>query len=116
MTFESEERQRRLVEQARDIVLEEARWIDSWNDRNPTADTALAGAVAKARETYAADIASIKRSELDRAQHVVDRWAHEGWGIAPAWARSTVERLSHLENDDADGVDDALALLKQAVA
>jgi len=115
MTFETEERQRRLVEQARDIVLDEARWPDTWNDRNPTADTALAVAVAKARETYSADIASIKRSELDRAQHVVDMWSHNGWGIAPAWARSTVERLKHLENYD-DNVDEAITALQRAVA
>jgi hypothetical protein len=108
MTFETEDRQRRLTELARDIVFDEARWTDSWNDRNPTADTALAVAVAKARETYAADIASIKRSELNRAQNVVDMWGHNGWGIAPAWARAAVERLKHLEDDD-DNVDDALA-------
>jgi hypothetical protein len=114
MTFETEDRQRRLVEHARDIVLADARWPDSWDDRNPTADTALAVAVAKARETYAADIVSIKRSELNRAQHVIAMWSHNCWGTAPAWARSTVERLGHLENDD-DDTDSAIAALSAAL-
>jgi len=116
MSFESEERQRKLAELAHGIVLDEARWPDTWNDRNPTADTALAVAVAEARKTYAADIESIKRSELNRAQHVIDMWSHNGWGIAPAWARSTVERLKHLEeNDGADSVDEAIAALSRAI-
>lgn len=115
MTFETEERQRMLAERAHDIVLDEARWPDTWSDRNPTADTALAVAVAEARKKYAADILSIQRSELNRAQNVVDMWSHNGWGTAPAWARSTVERLKHLEETGADGVDEAVAALAAAL-
>ena len=115
MTFETKNRAAILAARAKDIVLGEARCPDTWNDRNPTADTALAVAVAKARETYAADIMSIKRAELNRAQNVVDMWAHNGWGTAPAWARSTVERLKHLEETGADGVDEAVAALAAAL-
>lgn len=116
MTFETEERQRMLAERAHDIVLDEARWTNSWNERNPTADPALAVAVAEARETYAADILSIKRAELNRAHNVIALWSRNSWGPAPAWARSTVERLKHLEEDDDDNVDEAITALQRAVA
>lgn len=115
MTFETDNRAAILAARAKDIVLDEARWPDSWNDRNPTADAALAVAVAEARTKYADDILAIQHAELARAQHVVDRWADEGWGTAPLWARSTVDRLRHLENDDADGVNDALSALSAAL-
>jgi len=116
MTFETKNRAAILAARAKDIVLDEARWPDTWSDRNPTADTELAVAVAEARKKYAADILSIQRSELNRAQNVVDMWSHNGWGTAPAWARSTVERLKHLEETGADGVDEAITALQRAVA
>lgn len=114
--LDTTERARILAARARDIVLNEARCADRWEDRTSSADPALAAAVIAARGTYAEDILRIQRAELARAQHVVDRWAHEGWGDAPQWARFTVERLKHLnENDDANGVDDALSAIAAAL-
>lgn len=116
MTFESTERARLLAARARDIVLDEARCADRWEDHTSSADPALVAAVIAARTTYAGDILATQRAELARAQRVVDRWAYEGWGEAPQWARATVERLKHLaENDDANGVDDAIAALSAAL-
>lgn len=115
MTFESTERARLLAARARDIVLDEARSAGRWEDHTPSADPALVAAVIAARTTYADDILAIQRAELARAQRVVDRWAYEGWGEAPQWARFTVERLRYLENDDAVGVDDALAAIAAAL-
>lgn len=111
MTFETEDRQRKLAEQAREIVIEEARWADQWEDRNPVASPALVGAVVEARKAYAADIKQVQRAELNRAQHVIDMWAHHGWGTAPAWARSALDRLQHLDNEE----DDAIAALSAAL-
>lgn len=116
MTFESTERARLLAARARDIVLDEARSAGRWEDSTPSADPALVAAVITARTTHAEDILAIQRAELARAQRVVDRWAYEGWGEAPQWARSTVDRLKHLdENADAEGVDDAIAALSAAL-
>lgn len=114
--LETKDRQRRLAARARDIVLDEARSAGRWEDSTPSADPALVAAVIAARTAYADDILAIQRAELSRAQHVVDRWAYEGWGDAPQWARFTVERLKHLnENDDANGVDDALSAIAAAL-
>lgn len=116
MTFESTERARLLAARARDIVLDEARRADKWENTTQSAEPALVAAVITARTTHAEDILAIQRAELARAQRVVDRWAYEGWGEAPQWARSTVERLRHLaENEDADGVDDALSAIAAAL-
>lgn len=117
MTFETDNRAAVLAARARDIALDEARSAGKWEDSAPSAEPALVAAVIAARTAYADDILAIQRAELARAQRVVERWAHEGWGTAPQWARFTVERLKHLdENDDADGVDDALAALSRAIA
>jgi hypothetical protein len=115
MTFETENRAAVLAARARDIVLDEARSAGRWEDSTPSADPALVAAVITARTTHADDILAVKRAELARAQRVVDRWADEGWGTAPLWARSTVDRLQHLKNDDAEGVDDAIAALSAAL-
>jgi len=113
MSFESDERQRKLANYARTIVLDEARGAGRWEDRTTAADPTLVAAVVAARTKYAADILSIQRAELERAQHVVDRWAHEGWGTAPQWARATAERLKHLENDTDE--ESAIATLTAAL-
>jgi len=116
MTFETNNRAAVLAARARDIVLDEARSAGRWEDSTPSADPALVAAVIAARTTHADDILAIQRAELARAQRVVDRWAYEGWGTAPQWARFTVERLKHLnENDDANGVDDALSAIAAAL-
>lgn len=115
MTFEADNRAAVLAARAKDIVLKEARSADRWENYTPSADPALVAAVIAARTTYADDILAIQRAELARAQHVVDRWATNGWGTAPQWARFTVERLRHLENDGADGVDDALSAIAAAL-
>lgn len=113
---DEQDRHRRLAARARDIVLDEARSADRWEERTQSAEPALVAAVIAARTTHADDILAIQRAELARAQRTVDRWAYEGWGIAPQWARATVERLKHLaENDDANGVDDAIAALSAAL-
>lgn len=114
MTLE-EDRQRRLAARARDIVLDEARSADRWENYVPSADPALVADVIAARTTHADDILAIQRAEFSRAQRVVSRWADENWGEAPLWARSTVDRLQHLKNDDADGVDDALSAIAAAL-
>ncbi len=116
MTFETENRAAVLAARARNIVLDEARRAGKWEDSAPSAEPALVAAVIAARTTHAADILQIQRAELSRAQHVVDRWAYEGWGTAPQWARATVERLRHLaENDEDENLDDAIAALSSAL-
>jgi len=115
MTFESDDRQRKLADYARTIVLDEVRSADRWENSNPTASPALVAAVIAARTKYSADIERIQRADLRRAQHVIDMWSHNGWGIAPQWARFTVERLHHLENDESEGLDDAVAALTAAL-
>lgn len=116
MTFESTERARLLAARARDIVLDEARSAGRWEDSTPSADPALIAAVIAARTTHADDILAIQRAEFSRAQRVVSRWADENWGEAPLWARSTVERLRHLaENDEDENLDDAIAALSSAL-
>jgi hypothetical protein len=114
MSFETAEQQRRLADYARSIVLDEARGAGRWEESNPKASTELVAAVVKARETYARDILDIQRADIRRAQHVIDRWAHNGWGLAPQWARFTAERLKYLEDDD--DTESALAALTAAIA
>lgn len=121
--LDSTERARILAARARDIVLDEARGADRWEDACTSMarhvsppEPALVAAVIAARVTHAQDILAIQRAELARAQHVVDRWRYEGWGDAPLWARSTVARLQHLdENDEAENLDDAIAALSAAL-
>jgi hypothetical protein len=114
MSFESAEHQRRLADYARTIVLDEARGADRWENTNPMASPALAAAVIAARTKYSADIERIQRADLARAQHVIDKWTLNGWGTAPQWARATVERLKHL--DDESDTESALAALTAAIA
>jgi hypothetical protein len=131
MDLESEDRKRRLADLAYGIVTREAQCVTTWEDRcrfqeriysgqhlaETIRDNAeMAPYVAAAREEHAFEIKRLKRNTLERAQNTIDMWEANGWGIAPFWARNTVARLQHIEeNDVAESQDDAISAIDAAL-
>lgn len=90
------------------------RSMDEWNERhNPAFGLSKAWAEIRELATQGNPLA-VTIVKIDTAMKAKKRADAEGIPV-PAWARETLSFLDEYQNDEADGLDDALSALSAAL-